>query len=93
MKPRHCLLAVQIGGHRNTGIRDVDKGNLLRAQTGLIMRNLDAAQRATSVEIDRAACLRGSRDLVHDFYTGLDPFRTSQHPPFGVNGPKGFHAV
>jgi len=93
MKARHCLRTVKIGGHRCTGIGDVDKGNLLRAQTGLIMRDLDATQRAASVEIDRAARLRGSSDLLHVFHTGLDPVWTSQHPSFGVNGPKGFRTV
>jgi NAD(P)-dependent dehydrogenase (short-subunit alcohol dehydrogenase family) len=55
--------------------------------------DLDAAQRAASVEIDRAARLRGSSDFVHVFHTGLDPVWTSRHPSFGVNGPKGFRKV
>ena len=52
METRHCLFAVQIGLHGGRRIRYIDKGNILRALTGLIMGNLDTAQRTASVEID-----------------------------------------
>ena len=93
MKPSHCLRAVKISGQSDIGIRDINKSYILGSLTGLIMCNLDAAQRATPIEIDNRTVWRGWRCLIHIVDTNADAFWTCLDHPDRVHRPKAIHRL